>query len=53
MSDPSDLMAFNRQVIEEFRANGGRVSGMFAEAPLVLVTTTGAKSGQPRTSPLV
>lgn len=53
MSDPSDMKEINRQVIEEFRANGGRVTGMFAGAPLVLVTTTGAKSGLQRLSPLV
>lgn len=44
---------FNRQVIEEFRANGGRVGGMFAGAPLVLLTTTGARSGTRRTNPVV
>mgnify|MGYP000132531640 CR=1 FL=1 len=51
--DANAMKAFNQQVIEEFRANGGKVTGMFANAPLVLVTTTGAKSGQPRTAPLV
>lgn len=53
MSDGMDMLAFNRQIIDEFRANDGKVTGMFADAPLVLLTTTGAKSGQPRTSPLV
>ncbi len=48
-----DMSAFNTQLIEEFRANGGKVGGMFAGAPLLLLTTTGAKSGQPRTAPLV
>jgi deazaflavin-dependent oxidoreductase (nitroreductase family) len=43
---------FNTQLIEEFRANGGKVNGMFANAPLLLLTSTGAKSGQPRTAPL-
>ncbi|MBA2595213.1 MAG: nitroreductase family deazaflavin-dependent oxidoreductase [Chloroflexota bacterium] len=47
------MSAFNTQLIEEFRANGGKVGGMFAGAPLLLLTTTGAKSGQPRTAPLV
>ena len=47
-----DYNAFNRQLIEEFRANGGTVGGMFAGAPLLLLTTTGAKSGQPRVAPL-
>ena len=49
----TDYNAFNRQLIEEFRANGGKVSGMFAGAPLMLLTTTGAKSGLPRVVPLV
>lgn len=44
---------FNQRVIEEFRANGGVVGGPFAGAPLVLITTTGAKSGEPRVSPLM
>ncbi|MFN8594047.1 MAG: nitroreductase family deazaflavin-dependent oxidoreductase [Thermomicrobiales bacterium] len=47
-----DYQEFNRQLIEEFRANGGKVGGMFAGAPLLLLTTTGAKSGQPRVAPL-
>ncbi|MFI2782449.1 nitroreductase/quinone reductase family protein [Streptomyces sp. ALB3] len=45
--------AFNQQVIEEFRANGGTVGGMFAGAPLLLLTTTGARSGRTRTNPAV
>ncbi|MFI6325285.1 nitroreductase family deazaflavin-dependent oxidoreductase [Nonomuraea sp. NPDC050556] len=44
---------FNAQVIEEFRANGGKVGGMFEGANLVLLTTTGAKSGNPTTSPVM
>ena len=44
---------FNRQIIEEFRANGGKVGGPFAGAPMLLLTTTGAKSGRPHTTPLV
>ena len=48
-----EMLATNRGVIEEFRANGGKVTGMFAEEPLLLLTTTGAKSGQKRTNPLV
>jgi deazaflavin-dependent oxidoreductase (nitroreductase family) len=49
----TDLNEFNRNLIEEFRANGGKVSGMFERSPLVILTTTGAKSGQPRTFPVV
>ena len=44
---------FNTSIIEEFRANDGKVGGPFQGAPMVLITTTGAKSGQPRTAPLV
>ena len=47
-----DYNEFNRKLIEEFRANGGKVGGMFAGAPLLLLTTTGAKTGQPRVAPL-
>jgi deazaflavin-dependent oxidoreductase (nitroreductase family) len=43
---------WDRQIIEEFRANGGNVGGQFAGVPLLLLTTTGAKSGQQRISPL-
>src|SRR5690349_16922377 len=44
---------FNLDLIKEFRANDGKVTGQFAGRPLLLLTTTGAKSGQPRTMPLV
>ena len=53
MSNAVDFNEFNRGVVEEFRANGGKVGGQFAGAPMVLLTTTGARSGQPRISPLV
>lgn len=49
----SDMNDFNTQVIAEFRANEGKVGGPFAGAPMILITTTGAKSGQPRVAPLV
>src|SRR5581483_11721454 len=42
----------NQAIIAEFRANGGKVGGPFADTPLLLLTTVGAKSGQPRTTPL-
>ena len=48
----TDYNDFNRKLIEEYRANGGKVSGMFAGAALLLLTTTGARSGQPRVAPL-
>ncbi|CAL9420834.1 hypothetical protein SUDANB121_01865 [Nocardiopsis dassonvillei] len=43
---------FNRPVVAEFRANGGRVGGMFEGGDLLLLTTTGARSGRETTSPL-
>ena len=43
----------NRPLIEEFRSNQGKVSGHFADAPLLLLGTSGAKTGQPRTNPLM
>jgi deazaflavin-dependent oxidoreductase (nitroreductase family) len=49
----TDYNEFNRQLIEEYRANGGKVTGIFAGAPLLVLTTTGARSGQPRVTPLV
>jgi deazaflavin-dependent oxidoreductase (nitroreductase family) len=42
----------NQQVITEFRANQGKVSGRFANSPLLLLTITGAKSGRSLTRPL-
>jgi deazaflavin-dependent oxidoreductase (nitroreductase family) len=48
--DPGD---FNRQLIGEFRANEGKVGGMFAGAQMLLLTTTGAKSGRAHIVPLV
>ena len=46
------LRGFNESLIAEFRANGGRVGGQFAGAPLLLLTTTGAKTGRPHTTPV-
>ncbi len=44
---------WNRQIIEEFRKNGGKVGGSFEGAPLLLLTTTGARSGMARTTPVM
>lgn len=52
-SDPNVLHDVNRKVVEEFRANSGKVGGPFAGSDIVLLTTVGAKSGTPRVSPLV
>jgi deazaflavin-dependent oxidoreductase (nitroreductase family) len=48
-TSPTD---FNAQIIEEFRANGGRVGGMFEGSTLLLLHHTGAKSGKGRINPL-
>ena len=44
---------FNKNIIAEFRANKGNVGGPFAGAPVLLLTTTGAKSGKQHTTPLM
>src|ERR1700752_3586279 len=49
----SELNDFNQQVIKEFRANQGKVGGQLANMPMLLLTTTGAKSGQTITKTLV
>jgi deazaflavin-dependent oxidoreductase (nitroreductase family) len=60
MADP--MAEFNKKVIDEFRSNGGNLSGQFAArlgekllagAPMIIVTHKGAKSGTTYTSPLV
>lgn len=48
-TSPSD---FNARIIDEFRANGGRVGGMFEQTPLLLLHHTGARSGAERVNPL-
>jgi deazaflavin-dependent oxidoreductase (nitroreductase family) len=50
MSGPQD---FNQNIVAEFRANHGRVGGRFAGAPLLLLHTVGARSGQPRINPMM
>lgn len=48
-----DVNDWNASIISEFRANGGKVGGRFAGAPMVLITTKGARTGKLRTNPLV
>jgi deazaflavin-dependent oxidoreductase (nitroreductase family) len=43
----------NRALINEYRENGGKVSGMFAGVPLLLLTSIGARSGKSSVSPLI
>ena len=49
MSNPND---WNKAIIDEFRANAGKVGGRFAGATLLLLHTTGARSGQERINPV-
>ena len=44
---------FNRRNIEEFRANHGRLGGQFEGAPVLLLHSTGARSGEERVSPMM
>ena len=48
-----DWNGWNRGVIAEFRANGGKVGEQFEGKPMVVITTTGAKSGAKRENPLI
>ena len=48
----SDTNSFNQAIIDEFRANEGKVGGGFAGVPVVLLSTKGAKSGKTRVNPL-
>jgi deazaflavin-dependent oxidoreductase (nitroreductase family) len=50
MPDAND---FNAPMIEQFRANGGKLGGNFEGAPVLLLHTTGAKSGKERVNPMM
>lgn len=52
MPDAETIKSFNTALVEEFRANGGKVAGRYKGTNLLLLTTTGAKTGQPRITPL-
>ena len=49
----TDMNDWNATIIEEFRANEGKVGGQFEGAPLLLLHATGAKSGKERVSPMM
>jgi deazaflavin-dependent oxidoreductase (nitroreductase family) len=49
----SEYNEWNRGIIDEFRANGGKVGGEFEGAPMLLLHTRGRKTGQPRLNPLM
>lgn len=53
MSDTHDQRAYNRQVIEEFRANGGVLGPPFSGGSVLLLTTTGRRTGRPYTAPMM
>ena len=44
---------FNQKIVDEFRSNAGRVGGPFEGAPMLLLHTTGAKSGAERVNPMM
>ena len=48
----SERNEFNQRVIDDFRANQGKVGGQMAGLPMLLLTTTGAKTGRALTKPL-
>jgi deazaflavin-dependent oxidoreductase (nitroreductase family) len=48
----SERNEFNQRVIDDFRANQGKVGAQMAGLPLLLLTTTGAKTGRALTKPL-
>ncbi len=48
----NEVKDWNKKVIEEFRANDGKVGDPFANMTLLLLHTTGAKSGLPRVNPV-
>ncbi|HWZ19960.1 MAG TPA: nitroreductase/quinone reductase family protein [Ktedonobacteraceae bacterium] len=53
MSTNNSSNDWNKQIIKEFHANGGKVGGQFEGRDALLLHTIGAKSNQPRVSPLV
>jgi deazaflavin-dependent oxidoreductase (nitroreductase family) len=46
-------MSWMQNHIDEFRASGGKIGGGFTGRPVLLLTTTGRKSGEPRTAPMM
>ena len=50
--EPGAVDLVNPGVLEEFRANGGKVGGRYEGMPLIVLRSVGAKSGEPRTNPL-
>ncbi len=53
VAEMTEVSDWNSKIIEEFRANEGRVGGPFEGAPVLLLHTTGAKSGKERVNPMM
>ena len=53
MTSAEEMNDWNRQIIEEFRANTGKVGGRFEGAPMILVHHIGARTGTERVNPMV
>jgi deazaflavin-dependent oxidoreductase (nitroreductase family) len=51
-ADPTDMAVFNKNVIAEFRANDGKVDGVFEEGTMALLHHVGVKSGVERVNPV-
>ena len=51
-TDAKGFRAINKKIVAEFRANAGVVGGLLAGKDVLLLTTTGVKSGEPRVTPL-
>lgn len=52
MSMPGNMAEFNQNLIEEFRANGGKLSGRLANSHILLLTTIGARTDKERVTPM-
>ncbi|MBO0691043.1 MAG: nitroreductase family deazaflavin-dependent oxidoreductase [Candidatus Dormibacteraeota bacterium] len=48
-----DPIEVNRQIVEEYRATGGRIERLGGTTRMLLLTTTGARTGAPRTAPMM
>ncbi len=51
-ADSAAMQDFNESLITEYRAAGGRLGGQFAGVPVLLLSTVGGRSGEPRTTPV-
>jgi deazaflavin-dependent oxidoreductase (nitroreductase family) len=52
MAGTAETRAFHARRVAEFRANGGKLGAPFADVPLLVLTTTGARSGEARSTPV-